>query len=595
MSLSPHHWRKNWELLEFFFEMDEITFLEDQVKKSEPRNVVFCSFESRFAPSGGLAAVTKKILPYLKEIEPVQRVLLITPFYPYIIDEKKLTPTGIAFEVIFDNETVKVEIYKYVAPDGGGVEEYYLKAHGFFDSKNPINDPYGYYPDDPGKNDAAIRRNALFFCKAVPPALKAAGLREDIVFHLQEWQTTMIALTAKEAMLDNTLVSCGCVQTIHNPFDSWISSESLAKLTDNKKIREHPGFKENDGLTAYQLGLQLVDAPLTTVSEHFAGELTSDLLQTGFFAPHLQDIFKRNGVVGVNNALFVNFPPEYSKKEKYTIPEIKEIKREKRKKLLTVLDTYHPPERFGQLTYQSQSIARLPEEIPILVVSGRLDPFQKGFDILLRAVEKFKEDEIKVVLSPMPIKASHLDFFRETADRCKGNITVFPIRMEKGYQELQMGSTFGIMPSIYEPFGAAIEYMVSGTVTIARETGGLVDQVRHNRCGFLFREQSETYTMDNIRAYARGSDRVQMRAGNPWVESMAAALVETLKEAMDIYRNRPDTYYGLIAEGFEQAKTFTWQKAAESYFQVYKKIASPKGLRRLSEGQGEAPPGPPIC
>jgi len=207
-------------------------------------------------------------------------------------------------------------------------------------------------------------------------------------------------------------------------------------------------------------------------------------------------------------------------------------------------------------------------------MSGRLDPFQKGFDILLRAVEKFKEDEIKVVLSPMPIKTSHLDYFREVADKCKGNITVFPIRMEKGYQELQMGSTFGIMPSIYEPFGAAIEYMVSGTVTIARETGGLVDQVRHSECGFLFRENPETYTMDNIRAYSQANDSVQARAGNPWVESMAAALAETLTGAADIYRNHPDTYYGLVAAGFKQARTFTWQKAAESYFRIYKKISS---------------------
>lgn len=567
-------WKKDWKLMTAFFENDEINEIRKRLRRLESRNVVFCSFESRFAPSGGLAAVTKKIPPYLKELKQVRRVLLITPFYPYIIDERKLTPTGIAFELLFENKPVRVKIYKYMTPDGGGVEEYYLKAGGFFDSQNAINDPYGYYPDDPGQNDSAIRRNALFFCKAVPPALKAVGLREDIVFHLQEWQTTLIALTAKEAMLDNTLVSCGCVQTIHNPFDSWISSESLATITGNKKIREHPEFKANNGLTAYQLGLQLMDAPLTTVSAHFAGELTTDLLQTGFFASHLQDIFKKSGVLGINNALFVNFPPEYSQKENYTISEIKEIKREKRKDLLKILDTYHPPGWFGHLTYQSQSIARLPEEIPILVMSGRLDPFQKGFDILLRAVEKFKRDEIKVVLSPMPTKASHLDFFRETAGKCKGNVTVFPIRMEKGYQDLQMGSTFGIMPSIYEPFGAAIEFMVSGTITIARETGGLVDQVRHNQCGFLFREKPETYTLDNIRAYAQGNDRVQRRSGNPWVESMANALAETLKEACGIYRNHPDTYYGLIAAGFKQVNTFSWQKAADSYSQIYKKISS---------------------
>lgn len=571
---TPYYWEKNREISDTLFNYNEINEIRKKLQNLEIKHVVFCSFESRFAASGGLGAVTKKILPYLKDQKGIQRVLLMTPFYPHIIDETKLTATKIACKVKFDNETVTVEILKFLPPNGGEVEEYYLKAAGFFDSQNPINDPYGYYANDPRKNDDAIRRNALFFCKAVPLALNALGILENIVFHLQEWQTTLIALTSKKAMLDRTLISCGCVQTIHNPFDSWISSESLALLTPNNKIREHPGFNANNGLTAYQIGLQLMDAPLTTVSDHFAGELTSDPLQTSHFAPHLREIFNRSGVTGINNGLFIDFPPEYSKKEKCPIPGIKKIKDEKRNALLTILNTYHPPERFGELTYRSQPITKLPEHIPVLVMSGRLDPFQKGFDILLRAAEKFGEDEIKVVVSPMAVNSSDLDYFHEVADRCKGNVTVFPIRMEKGYKELQMGSTFGIMPSIYEPFGAAVEYMVSGTVTIARKTGGLVDQVLDNKCGFLFREKPETYTTDNIRAFSETSGNVHLRTGNPWVESMANALAETLKKAAEIFRNHPDTYYEMIAEGFKQAGSFTWQKAAEKYFRVYRKITS---------------------
>jgi glycogen synthase len=405
--------------------------------------------------------------------------------------------------------------------------------------------------------------------------VKAIGLSKDIVFHLQEWQTTLIALTAKEAMLDNTLTSCACVQTIHNPFDSRVPAEGLAALTDNKKIREHPVFKAQNGLTAYQIGLQLMDAPLTTVSEYFAGELTSDLLQTGHFAPHLQEIFKKSGVYGVNNGLFIDFPPEYSQKEDYTIKEIKKIKRGKRNALLEILDTYHPPERFGRLTYKSKSITRLPDSIPILVMSGRLDPSQKGFDVLLQAVEKFKEDDIKVVLTPMPVKSPDLDYFHEVAAACKGNVTVFPIRMQKGYRELQLGSTFGIIPSIYEPFGAAVEYMVSGTVTIARKTGGLVNQVKHKTCGFLFREKPDSYTMDNIKLFSQSGDIVQLRKHNPWVRDMADALYEVLKEAVAMYQKRPDDYYRLITEGFKQARLFTWQKAVETYVHLYEKITHP--------------------
>ena len=88
----------------------------------------------------------------------------------------------------------------------------------------------------------------------------------------------------------------------------------LTKIINNKKIREDENFKARGGFTAYQLGLQLVDAPPTTVSEHFAGELTTDRLQTGHFADHLQEILKQSGVVGVNNGMFINFPPDFSKR-----------------------------------------------------------------------------------------------------------------------------------------------------------------------------------------------------------------------------------------------------------------------------------------
>jgi glycogen synthase len=205
-------------------------------------------------------------------------------------------------------------------------------------------------------------------------------------------------------------------------------------------------------------------------------------------------------------------------------------------------------------------------------MSGRLDPFQKGFDILLRAVEKFAKDEIKVVLTPLPIKDSDLDYFRKVASKCKGNVTVFPIRMEKGYQELQTGSTFGVMPSIYEPFGAAVEYMVNGTVNITRKTGGLVTQIQHKKNGLLYRESPKFYTLDNIKAFARANDTVQKRGRNPWVKSMADELYKAIKEAIDIYQNHADDYYRLIIEGFKQARTFTWQRAAQAYFSVYQKV-----------------------
>jgi glycogen synthase len=204
-------------------------------------------------------------------------------------------------------------------------------------------------------------------------------------------------------------------------------------------------------------------------------------------------------------------------------------------------------------------------------MSGRLDPVQKGYYVFLRAIERFSIDEIKVILTPLPSRREDMDYFYEVACKCRGNVTVFPMRMSEGYNEFQTGATFGVMPSIYEPFGAAVEYMANGTVVIARATGGLVNQVDES-CGFLFFEDSSSRTTENIKSYIDASDIVQLRKKNPWAEAMAESLYRTMKRAIGVYKNRPEKYYQLIINGFKRAGRFTWNESARKYFEVYNMI-----------------------
>jgi glycogen synthase len=565
-------WKKNWTLMSAFYSGDEIAALAERLKKLKLNTVVFCSFESRFARSGGLAAVTMNILPYLKEVNKIPSVILMTPFYSKIMDEGRLQSSSASFNVTFNKKSVNVEIFEhewnYEHPGKGTLKEYYLRADGFFEASNKLNDPYMYESLDEERNSAFQTDNALFFCKAAPLALNALGIKKNIIFHLNEWQTALISLTAKEAMINGTLESCGTVQTMHNSYDSGIPWSKLSNLLNGSGRKKIPAPSTMD-LSAYQIGLQLVDAPITTVSDHFSDELTVDVLQTGHYAPHLQNIMKSGGISGVNNGMFINLSPEFPKAEKHTPGEVRKIKLKMRKALTSILNTYTPPERFGELTYKGKTISKLPDDIPILAMSGRLDATQKGYDILLRAVEKFSEDEIKLVLTPLPVNLSDLDYFYEIACKCRGNITVFPIRLQKGYHELQTGATFGIMPSIYEPFGAAVEYMASGTVNIGRATGGLVDQI-DSKCGFLFKEEAVFYTGENIQKFLDSSRIVQARKINPWAQSMAENLYEVIKKAIDEYQHRPDEYYRRILEGFKKAGQFSWETSAKKYYEVYK-------------------------
>lgn len=571
------NWKKNWSLVYSFFSPDEVDGLRRKLSKFQPKHIFYCSFENRFAKSGGLAAVAINTLPFLRETGHFDSVSLMTPFYPNLMDRTKLSETGITFNVPYYGHFVCSGLLRqdvrYSAPRTGTLSEYYLWADGFFGARNRLNDPYLYVENDPAANERVLRENALFFSKAVPVGLAALRMTKNAVLHLQEWQTALLSLTAKQAMLDDVLDSCGTVQTIHNPYDTFFSKWDLKRIITGAECQARVDRLPGDGLTAFQIGLRLVDAPVVTVSENFAHELTADILQTEHFSPHLQSTFRDHPVIGINNGPFVGFSDKFPKREKHTLAEIAGIKREVRTALLKILDEYKPLGRFGELTYRGGSIRDLPEYVPIVVMSGRLDPMQKGYDILLQALERFEVDEIKAVLTPMALRDSDLDFFREVAGKSHANLTVFPMRMQQGYLELQTGATFGVMPSIYEPFGAAIEYMVNGTVNIARSAGGLVNQVVHGENGFLFRERADFYDLARIRGFVAAGDNVQMRRENPWAVDMAESLYLTLKDAATLYRDHRDDYHAMILRGFAKAASFRWEENAADYAAVYKKVA----------------------
>ena len=562
----PSNWRKDWSLMSEFFGGEEIGRIEEKLKGLRVENVVYCSFENRYAKSGGLAAVTKAIIPHLGRLPGVRRALLLSPFYPRIMNRERLEDTGKRFQVVLGGKRVQAFLLREE-------NEYFLGADGYFDADNSDRDPYLYVAGDPEANQRKLLENALFFCKAVPSALDKMDIRSHVILHLQEWQTAPLALSAKEAMLEGTLESCGCVHTLHNPYDCFIPQRDLETLVARPERLNRYFTPDRQGITAFQLGLPLSDAPLSTVSGHFAAEFSEDILQTEHFTPHLQGIFKRTRVIGVNNGMFIPFPPEYRDNANLDTASIRRAKEKKRRELLNILDSYHPSQRFGSLTYRGESISKLPDAIPIFVMSGRLDYSQKGYDVLLRAIRQFGKDEIKVVLSPPASDERALAFFRQATKYCNGNLTVFPMRMEKGYQELQMGASYGLMPSIYEPFGAAVEYMAAGTVTIARATGGLLDQIEDNVSGLLFREKTAHYTLPNIQSFTGTASQPEKRAGNPWLVDMVSALTARMRDALDIFTHQPDRYYSIITKGFKKARTFDWDTTARLYLDIYRQAA----------------------
>ena len=382
------YWRKDWILLGEFFDREEIDSILHRLREFQPETVFCCSMESRFARSGGLAAVNSNSPAFLNNA-PGLEAFLLTPFHSNIIDPGKVSPTGRSVTVHWQGRAVTVEIFQHEAEVQSasghlGVTEYYLKADGFWNAKNPINDPY-VYTEDTFENGNLLRRDSLFFCKVVPHVAQELGKTRNVVFHLHEWQTALVSLTAKEAMLSGIMESCGTVQTMHNPFDSGIGMGDLADLASNEPVLRRIWSRASHGgnygdMTAYAVGLGLVDAPIAVVSRHFADQFRTDILHTQYYAPHLQQRFSR-GLVGINNGPFVPFAKEFPRLENHTPAEVKQIKEQQRARLLEILDSYQPDSRFGNLTYEEGSIRTLPPHVPILVMTGRLDPCQRGYDV----------------------------------------------------------------------------------------------------------------------------------------------------------------------------------------------------------------------
>ena len=239
----------------------------------------------------------------------------------------------------------------------------------------------------------------------------------------------------------------------------------LARITDRLDPAQWPGVGSGAGAagnrtTVYGRMIPLTDGPISTVSRGFARELTTEPLQTAHFARHLQGAFESQGVVGIANGVFAGPSAEppfagaaVKEARQGKSRRILRAKEKKRAKMLEVIDGYrNDPRVVGRLGPEEQ---QLPKKVPVIMMFGRMDPGQKGFDVLARAIEALPRGLACFVLTPAGAteQPAFLDDLRELAESRPGEIVIYPFRVEAGYQELMAGASYVVMPSLYEPFG----------------------------------------------------------------------------------------------------------------------------------------------
>ena len=567
----------------------------DREFRAEGRTVVFLTFENKFAPLGGLAAVMRLLPEYLKKAG--ENVVILTPLFANIPKVREAIDGG-ALELVVPEQKFCMSSYDgafccYRNVDAP-LPAYYIGVRGRFTAA--LN-PYSY--DDSGE----ILDDALAFCAAVPHALKALGIDRDILVHSHDWETALAAVTTKVAVLGGLLSSARAVLTLHNSFDSGISAERRRLFFGNGAF----------GDTVLQCAIPLLNGPLTTVSTPFAYELRADALQRTVFTNHLQGAFAMNPPTGVENGMFGKPRLRYTYRalswaRQGRYDELLKEKARFREKMLNVVKSMS---RLGVIG----GLSDVTDDKPIFFMSGRLDLSQKGFDVIFQAIRGFPAGKAGLIFCPSSAEgeksADALAFFREIAEERPGDVVVWPFRVSgEDYISAVEGSSFLLMPSFYEPFGAATEGLMHGTPVVARATGGLLVQVKPlgavnipryyktvfgwdgsegSATGILYRERLYGDGGWDDGGHHSGNDSLECegwkdilnshvpdRIRVPLYRSMVDEALKALTKAAEVFAD-PDAYGRMALNGMDSLRSFSWDAAVEKYRRVYD-IASRRGF-----------------
>jgi glycogen synthase len=596
-------WKHDRTALAALFSPLELGRLDKMRAARGPRTVAFLSYENRWARSGGIAAIATMLPAELAAAG--EKVIRVSPLHAGL----RTAPAPAALEslgecaVTFDGVDRAVSVYRAIE---GGREWYLFGAAGFFDGDGGAGgaDPYIFGEEtraDRDGDDSRLLRDGLFAAKAIPAVLGLLALGgrigRNLIVHAQDWELAAVALTVKEAQLSGPLdgIAASVLLTLHNPYDHLLSDEVLAAITNRTGTRRWPLVHAGNRTMLARM-IPLFDGPISTVSRRFAQELTNDPLQTAHFAAHYREILSEQGVIGIDNGLFAALPgpdPELDAAIEGALdgrPEaLLALKLAARKKALRRLGEYlarlkatpNPDEPvFGTLDGgKGRPLADLPDDVPLLLMTGRLDPGQKGFDVFAAAIDALPEGRGRYVISPLSPMASdpdvrtYLDFFKDLAGRRRGEVVVLPFRISDIYLDLIRGVTWSVWPSLYEPFGGVTEPYVLLTPVIARATGGLVQQVVDYRIapedatGILYRESvpaARAWQEARERAMQRALDPV-IRAANPLFRAQAEALRDAILAAAELYRDHPADYGRLLANLPAMCRVLDWGRSVGEY------------------------------
>lgn len=567
--------------------------------------IVFITYESPWFPAGGIAAVMGQ-LPSAVQSAGQWPTVVLTPFHRNSAKIGALQMSRIGSEPIdYDGVSVSVEVQHHA----GNCPWFFLKAVDSSDltlalrsqletGARPFFDGERHPYDVPKK---VLLRDSLFFgaaaAQVLPMVAKHLELDKEVEWNLiaQDWEaaTALLAFKGRQG-------SHGSLHlTLHNSYDEF------ATAVDLRRVGIDP--KTCPGDTILHRAFSVIKPPAFTVSEQFALDFTQDLLQREVMAPQLQAVLNSASLVGVDNGPFKPIavdPTHLQRAASGDFAPLQAWKAGNRRNALTALDAHIPT---GKEPVWGEKSRFRRDDSPWFVMAGRDDPRQKGYDVAAAAIEEYLKEHhgqahcAQFLFFPIPGDEglAGLEFLNDLASRFAEDVAAFPFLWIAGFTTALQGAAYGLMPSLYEPFGMANEfYLAGGCVGIGRATGGNLEQIVPLRAtsacsravriradsyhglsatptGILFREKDEIVSAaDDWRAindaqYNRtgGSpSRVEERRGYAVFQEMVRELRIAIEDGIHVYTKEPQLYYRMLAEGIAHIqRTFSWQRAGQEY------------------------------
>ena len=464
-----------------------------------------------FSKTGGLADVIGALPPALAALG--HQVSVFLPRYKSTrLDNPKVVIPSIT--VPFDDR------YRFCSVlDGGkraGVQFYFIEYPPFFDREGLYGTSLGDYHDN-------AERFALF-SRAVLEATKVLGAPD--ILHCHDWQTALVPILLKTLYEeDPAFARAPCVFTIHNlGYQGIFPPEILPLLILPWDLFTITRMEFYGKVNFLKGAIEMADF-ITTVSRRYAQEI-----QTAEYGFGLEGVLRARAgsIAGILNAVdYASWNPE---KDSH------------------IAANYSADDMSGKAACKADLLGQFgmarDTQLPVVGIVSRFVQ-QKGFDLIAQVADRLTmEDLILVVLgSGQP---EYEELFRRLARQFPQKIAVKVAYDNVLAHKIEAGSDIYLMPSHYEPSGLNQMYSLKyGTVPVVRATGGLDDSVEQfdpatgKGTGFKFREYS------------------------------GEAMLETLRQAITLYRSDPKAWQKLMRNGM--AQDYSWMNSAREYVKVYER------------------------